>query len=237
MLVNIAICDDSNIDIEVLKAALLKYDPYFNITAYSNGELLLEDCLENNKMFDLIFLDILMPKINGIDMARQIHSFSRNSKIIFVSSSSEHYSEAFDVFAFNYILKPINPMRLKEILDQAFVNIKEDRKEQINIFYKGSNYSIFFKEILYIESEDKKVNFYLTNGNLFKCYNKLNEVYKRLPEAYFVRCHQSYIINVIHVTSQSKDCFFIGDNMIKISKRYLKESKEKYLLYLSNINK
>lgn len=222
---------------EVLKAALLKYDPYFNITSYSNEEVLIEDLMDNNKIFDLIFLDIYMPRINGIDIAKKIYSHSRNSKIIFVSSSDKYYSEAFNVFAFNYILKPIDPIRLKDILDQALINIEEDRKNQINIFSKGYNYMIYLKDILYVESSDKKVTYHLANRNSLECYNKLDDIYKLLPEEHFIRCHQSYIVNLIHVTKLSNDYFYIGDQKIKISKKYSKASKDKYLFYSTNRGK
>lgn len=232
MPVQIAICDDMAEDIRILSKALYAYDDTFEIIDYADGESLLEDCLQGEILPDIVFLDIYMPGQNGIETAGKIRAVMKNVKIIFISSSNEHYPEAYDVFAFNYIIKPLNPEKLNHILDQALMNITNERIYQIQFSYKGTNYRIFCKDILYVESRDKIILFHMTNKTTLQCYAKLDEMLKQLPEEYFVRCHQSFAVNIFYVTEMGENHFRIGQAVISISKKYLKSSKDKYFTYL-----
>jgi len=232
MPIQIGICDDRAEDIRALKETLYAYDASFQILDYSNGENLFEDCLENEILFDVIFLDIYMPGLNGIETARKIRTIMKDVIIIFVSSSNEHYPEAYDVFAFNYIIKPINPIKLNNILEQALLNINKDRMQQIQFTYKAINYRVLCRDILYIESRDKIILFHLSNKTTLKCYAKLDEILKDLPNESFIRCHQSFVVNVVHVSEMAESHFRSGQSVINISKRYQKLSKDKYYEYL-----
>jgi DNA-binding LytR/AlgR family response regulator len=232
MSVQIAICDDSAEDIRTLAEALYAYDDSFQISDYKDGESLLEDCLNHEILFDIIFLDIYMPGLNGIETAGKIRNIMKEVKIIFISSSNEHYPEAYDVFAFNYIIKPLNSEKLNRILDQALMTITKERRRQIQFSYKATNYRILCRDILYIESRDKIIFFYITGRTTLQCYAKLDEILKQLPEESFIRCHQSFVVNILHVTEMAENHFRIGSSVINISKKYQKVSKDKYFEYL-----
>lgn len=234
MPVQIGICDDQKEDIRRLSEALYTYDDSFEILEYEDGESLLEDCLHSKILLDILFLDIYMPRLNGIQIAGKIRACTKDVKIIFFSSSNEHYPEAYDVFAFNYIIKPLNSERLNRVLDQALMNITMDkeRRQQIQFTYKGTNYRIFCKDILYIESRDKIIIFHITDRTTLQCYAKLDEILKQLPEESFIRCHQSFAVNSYHVTEMAENHFRMGADVINISKKYKKVSKDKYFEYL-----
>ncbi|MDF2611396.1 MAG: response regulator of the LytR/AlgR family [Lachnospiraceae bacterium] len=232
MPVQIGICDDRADDLKTLADALYAYDDSFQITQYMDGEFLFEDCVDREILFDIIFLDIYMPGLNGIKTAEKIRAIMKDVIIIFVSSSNEHYPEAYDVFAFNYIIKPINTKKLNSILDQAFMNITKERRQQIQFTYKATNYRILCRDILYIESRDKIILFHMTDRSTLQCYAKLDEILKQLPEDSFIRCHQSYAVNVFHVTEMAESHFRIRSAVINISKKYQKTSKDKYFEYI-----
>lgn len=232
MPIHIGICDDRKEDIRELSEALYTYDNSFQISDYSDGETLFEDCMEQEILFDIIFIDIYMPGLNGIETACKIRTIMKDVIIIFVSSSKEHYPEAYEVFAFNYIIKPVNQNKLKAILDQAFMNISKERRQQIQFSYKAVNYRIFCRDILYIESRDKIILFYLSNKTTLKCYSKMDEILLKLPKDFFIRCHQSYAVNVFHVSEMAESNFRIGTAVINISKKYQKSTKDKYFEYL-----
>jgi len=232
MPIQIGICDDCAEDSKILSEALYTYDDSFHITDYSDGESLLEDCLNHEILFDILFLDIYMPGLNGIETASKIRANLKDVIIIFASSSDEHYPEAYDVFAFNYIIKPLNTQKLNSVLDQALMNITKERGKQIQISYKGTNYRILCQSILYIESKDKIILFHMTDRTTLQCYAKLDEILKQLPEESFVRCHQSFAVNIFHATAMAENHFRIGPAVISISKKYQKESKDKYFEYL-----
>ena len=178
------------------------------------------------------FLDIYMPGLNGIEIASQIRTIMNDVKIIFISSSNEHYPEAYDVFAFNYIIKPLNPKKLNSVLDQALMNITKERSQQIQFSYKATNYRILCRDILYIESRDKIIFFHRTDKTTLQCYTKLDDILKQLPQESFIRCHQSFVVNIFHITEMTENRFRIGPTVISISKKYQKVSKDKYLEYL-----
>ncbi|HHW31114.1 MAG TPA: response regulator [Clostridiaceae bacterium] len=232
MTINIGICDDSGEDIRILSKALYEYDPSFQILAYTNGESLLSECEEKRILFDIIFLDIYMPAQNGIEIARKLRETMKDVKLVFITSSNEHYPDAYDLFAFNYILKPLNTEKLNKILDRALADIAGERHQQISFKYKSTNYRVYCKDILYIESRDKTIYFYMADKSILQCYGKLDGIYKQLPEDLFIRCHQSYIVNISHITEVAESHFMVGKVAINISKKYIKDSKDKYFTYL-----
>lgn len=228
----IAVCDDNQDDIRRISELLYSYNDSFQIMEYTNGEFLVADCLEHEFLFDVIFLDIYMQEINGIEIATKIRAAMRNVIIIFVSSSNEHYPEAFHVFAFNYIIKPINSNILKLVLDQALTKIDAEPGQQIQFNYKNKNYRILCKDILYLESRDKTILLHMNDKTILQCYAKLDDFLKQLPVEFFIRCHQSFIVNIYHIKEMSKDHFRIGSAAINISKKYQKTAKDVYFEYL-----
>jgi DNA-binding LytR/AlgR family response regulator len=238
MPVKIAICDDNTDDIKVLSKNLYAYDTSFQISTYTNGESLLWDWLENNIHFDIVFLDIYMPGLNGIETATKIRAEMKDTIIIFISSSNEHYPEAYDVFAFNYILKPLNLEKLNCVLAKALTVINREQEQQIHFGYKGITHRIFCRDIQYIESRNKIIVFHMVDKKILQYYAKMDDVLKMLPEESFIRCHQSYAVNIFHVTEMAGNYFRIDPVTISISKKYLKTVKDKYFAYLfANMNR
>lgn len=232
MSVQIAICDDSPEDIKKLSEALYAYNDSIQITEYSNGEFLAADCLEHENLFDILFLDIYMPSLNGIETASKIRSAMKDVIIIFVSSSNEHYPEAFEVYAFNYIIKPVNCEKLNNLMDHALMNMNKEYRQQIQFTYKSKHYRIFCRDILYVESKDKIILFHMVNNTTMQCYAKLDELSKQLPGDSFIRIHQSFVLNIYYITEMYENHFCIGSSVINISKKYQKSAKDKYFDYL-----
>ena len=238
MSVRIGVCDDNAMDVQLLTEALYKYNAALQITTYANGSTLLEEWSEHKTIIDILFIDIYMPGLSGIETAARIRASMKDIIIIFVSSSDEHYPEAFNVFAFNYLLKPVNQQTLNRVLDQALNDLTKERRRQIVFNYKGTTYRVPCRDILYIESSDKMICFHLADKSVLQCYAKLDEILKQLPEDSFIRCHQSFAVNVFHVSEMTENHFRIDPHFINISKKYLKSSKDKYFAYLfSHMNR
>lgn len=232
MTIKIGICDDNLVDSKLLWDALSSYDSSLLISTYTNGESLLSECSDNRILFDIIFLDIYMPGLNGIETAAKIRENMKDTKIIFTSSSKDHYSEAFDVFAYNYLVKPIQVEKLNRVIEEAIAAIGLERRQQICFSYKGGAYRIFCRDVLYIESDDKMIVFHMADKTNLQTYGKLDEILDQLPNDLFARCHQSFIVNIYHITEMSENHFRVGPAVVGISRKYLKEVKEKYFGYL-----
>ncbi len=232
MAVKIAICDDNAEDVSQLSAALYAYDPLFEITSFPDGKALMDELLDGSLNADLLFLDIYIPGIDGIQTARQIRSVWSDIKIIFLSSSRDHYPQAYEVFAFNYIVKPFSRERLYAVLSRALDELCKESGYKISVRHKGKLHSVDCRDILYIESRDKLLLFHLAGDSILQCYGKLEDILKELPEQYFLRCHQSFIVNLSHISEMGNSYFRIGKTMIGISRRYGKEAKDRYYAYL-----
>lgn len=228
MTIRIAICDDKAEDIKLLTSVLTAYDPSFEIITYTGGDALLADFLGSGLRADILFLDIYMPGMDGLLTAKEIRARQKDIKIIFVSSSREHYPQAYEVFAFNYILKPIDRDKLYGVLDYAVEEIRRESSHKVQFSYKSTLYSVDCRDILYLESRDKLILFHLANETVLQCYGKLDEFEKELQELSFIRCHQSFLINASHITRMAENSFCIGPVVIGISKKYLKPAKDRY---------
>ncbi|MDP4092794.1 MAG: LytTR family DNA-binding domain-containing protein, partial [Bacillota bacterium] len=176
--------------------------------------------------------DIYMPGIDGVKTAQKIRGERKDLKIIFISSSKEHYPQAYEVFAFNYILKPFDRARLYSVLDRAIDEIGRERSHKISFSYKSTVYSVDCRDILYVESRDKLILFHIAGGNTLQCYGKLDGIEKELQGQSFIRCHQSFIVNTSHITEMGENHFRVGQAVIGISKKHLKTAKDKYYAHL-----
>lgn len=238
MSIKIAICDDTAEDIELLSSALYTYDPSFEIFSYASGETLIEEFLGSSFYVDILFLDIYMPGIDGVKVAQKIRREKKDVKIIFISSSNEHYPEAYEVFAFNYILKPFERESLYRVLDRAIDEIMRESRHKIRFSYKSTMYSVYSRDILYIESRDKLILFHMADESTLQCYDKLDRIEKELPEQSFIRCHKSFIVNAYYITEMGENHFRVGQVVISISKKHLKPAKDQYYAYLfSHMNR
>lgn len=232
MPIKIAICDDTAEDIALLSNTLSAYDPLFEITSFISGKTLVDELMDDSFFADILFLDIYMPEMDGIQTAQKIRSKKKDLKIIFLSTSREHYPQAYEVFAFNYIEKPFSKERLYVVLDRVLGELRKESGYKINIHYKGALHNVDCRNILYIESQNKLLLFNFADGNTLQCYGKLEEILKDLPRQFFVRCHQSYLINLSHVTEMKENYVRMGQVMISVSRKYGKDVKENYYAYL-----
>ena len=153
---NIAVVDDEEAIREQISGFIKKRNPDFNISGFATGEGL----LAAGKDFDIIFLDIQMEGMGGIEAARILRQSGVDAVVIFITGIREYVFEAFDVSAFHYLLKPIEEQKFMEVLDRAAKEAgkrKGQREKQIFIRAKNQGYTLNLNSILYIESRGKKV--------------------------------------------------------------------------------
>jgi DNA-binding LytR/AlgR family response regulator len=227
MALKIAICDDNPIDRQRL-IALIKLENFdCECAAYESGEMLLWD-FESGTHFDIIFLDIFMTGMTGVETAKQIRLADANTLLIFVSSSNEFYRESYDLYAFNYLIKPLTEEKTNEVLGRAREQLNQDSEQVIRIAFMGSLHTVRCNQLLYLSSKQHTVNFFVKNGETLKSYGKLDDFVAQLPADSFLRCHQSYIVNLNHVTAMTTGEFTIGDIRIPISRSYSGQARSQY---------
>lgn len=234
-MIKVAICEDSDIDRDMLGeiVGFLMNDRgiEYQVDLYHNGEELVSSY--KNKPYDLIFLDIMMDEIDGIETGKLIRGMDKSVEIVYCTSSSDFAIAAYEVHAMGYLVKPYEPGRIGAVIDY-FVQ-KHPQKEQNYIQVKSKRKSIIipYKDIIHMESDNKVVYIYTTTQGAVKVYNKLDTFEKELQDDRFLRCHQSYLVNMQYVAGLVDSDFIMIDNhMIPIRKSGRKLIVKKYEDYL-----
>ena len=225
----IAICDDLNTERKKVIEALNLIMGNFSVNEFDDGYELIKSHM--HMPFDLIILDILMPKISGMDTARLLREKGVNTPVVFISSSEEFGVMSYSVLAFDYILKPIDVERLRECMKRLLAQKK--KKHYISVTYSGTETKILLSNIQCMESNLRKVIITLSENREIEIVGKLADFEEYLIKHGFCRCHKSYIVNIEHIDSIENDTFFLtGGRTVKISRPYLQKAKKAYFDYV-----
>lgn len=227
---NIAICDDLEVDRKILTDMINRYftelNSIVNITTYSNGEDLISNF--NHQNFDLIFLDIYMYKLNGIDTAKEIRKKNYNSILVFITTSSDFALDAYDLDALQYVIKPLTYDKIKKILDKCLKQISANL-HFIEILKDGYPVKIPLNDIYYIDVYDKTCYIHLKD-KVLKTYSALAKLWESLENSSFLKCHRSYIVNMLYINEMlSNDFLLKNGEKIPISKSDKLNLKQTYL--------
>jgi len=231
MPLKIAICDDSSDDRNQLISLIKSKDLYYECTAYTSGENLLWD-IEKGTHFDIFFLDIYMKNINGIETAKQIRAIDQDALLIFISSSNAFYRESYDLYAFNYLIKPLTDDKVTEVLRHALIHLDKYANQVVRFSFDNYLHTINCSQLLYLTSNRHLVYFIQANEKTLKSYGKIDDFISQLSSEFFVRCHQSYIVNLKHVTGVTASEFILGNVRIPISRKFSQQSREKYRIMM-----
>lgn len=221
----IAICDDSHQDAMYLRS-LLKEN--HDIIIYSGAEQLLRD-LENKKAhYDLYLIDIYMEIMSGIDLAKRLRLKEEDAAICFISSSDAFYRQAYDLYAVQYLLKPVQKEDLRQLVEKISQRIAKNKELSLQFRWRGKMGMIPYEKILFVSSREHTLFIQCKDGTVQECKGKLNEIALKICGDTFLRCHQSFIINMYYVSSLNGNELFISNYRIPISRRYLPTIKRRY---------
>ena len=229
---NIAICDDEKIVRLQIKGLIEKQKADGNLELYETGE----ELLAVGKHFDVVFLDIQMEGMNGIDTARALREQNEETVLIFITGIKEYVFDAFDVAAFHYLLKPIEENKFMEVFDRA-VKEAEKRKEkgqkQLFIKTRQRNITLEQKNILYIENRGRKAEIHTVDETI-EIYAAMIELEKQLGGEFY-RCHRGYLVNMAYITEYINDSIRLSDGeSIYLAKEKYNEFVKEYMRYLRN---
>lgn len=229
----IAVCDDSSFDRELIIDLLQHYFSRKSLSCelvqYENGVNLLCD-IEEDAWFDIIFLDIYMNDILGIDVARKLRALQYNGEIIFLTSSSDFAVDSYDVAAAGYLLKPISVGKLCLFMDRVIQNFDASTYQ---VRQRSKVIRIPFREIMFVESSNSKCILHREGGSTYTMYKRLSEVENALNDGRFLRCHQSYLVNMDFIQLVEKQFLLVTGDIVLIRQRDLKTIRQTYLDYVS----
>ena len=198
----LALCDDDKQELSHISSFIKNYQKLssvpMSVQIFHNSFELAS--VASDEHFDLYLLDIIMPGLNGIELAREIRRFDKAADIIFLTSSPEFAVESYTVKASNYLVKPVSRDRLVEALDDIMRTRTEDRDSCLVLKSSVGVHKVHISEIIYIEALNRKVIYYLRNNSQITCVEKFASVCDQLlqhPE--FLLAHRSFLVNMNYI--------------------------------------
>lgn len=224
MLSAIAI-DDEPMALEVIKAHASKV-PFLQLEATFTDAIKALEYLKDHPV-NLIFLDIKMPDISGMELATLL---PKETMVIFTTAYSEHAVKSFELDAIDYLLKPFNLSRFLKACQKAqeWRELKNNSDNQTNSIFIKTGFEqvkINFEDLLYCEANGNYVNFHLTDKKILSRMT-LSETEKCLP-SYFVKTHRSYIVNSKEINKIEKHQVSVGGKSVAVSNAFYGELMEK----------
>lgn len=230
---NIAICEDNKDELNRLLSIIHKSTIPTYCTTFTSGEDLLKEYKLDS--FDIIFMDIYMNGMTGIDTITAIRKIDPEVLVAFTTTSLDFALESYRLNAIKYIEKPVDEKSVIDMLKLA--TIKAKNKPSINITVNGENIAIPFHRIIFLEQQGHNLLIHVMNNKIYTIKNKIDKVAEQFDSNTFIRCHKSYLVNLNYIKSLDKDLsIFVmteGGN-VHIRRESMSMSKNAYESFLFN---
>ncbi len=244
--VRIVVCDDEATMLDALRRKIELFcaerGTACEVVCFCSGE----EALREERAPDILFLDIQMPGLNGMEVASQMRGRYRNTILIFVTALSEYVYEAFDVGAFHYLVKPFQESKLREVLGRALEQweeqagggetgedsgrSQEEGARAILVKRGGISTKVPLESIIYAEVFNRKVMLHTTGGDI-EYYGKLTELSQQTG-ADFYRTHRAYLVNFKYVEKYSATTVWMEKGTALVSKKQFAGFVRQYMQYI-----
>ena len=228
----IAICDDEKNIRELIGNKVEKQYPKAEIVFFSSGE----ELLSSDVHIDILFLDIQMSGRDGMETARELRQRNNDVIIIFVTAVEEYVFQAFDVGAFNYIVKPIDDAKFTDVLQRAVDGldsqnkvVKEPEEKYVMINNSGVHTKVILDDIVYAEVFNRKVVIHKLNDEI-EYYGKMSDLEALAGDSFF-RPHRAYLINFKYVEKYDATTIYLEKGTVLMAKQNYPEFVKKYMKY------
>ena len=219
----IAVCDDNPKELERIKGCFCRIQGYDLVCSYFDSTSTVMEILKTeNSPYDLYILDIEMPGMNGLKLAKSIREKDSRALFVFLTSYTRYMKDVFDVVTFDLNEKPISDEKLLQILERAatYLNITS---QHFSFGYRASRYSLKYDRILYIEKKGRQELIH-TFEDVYKTNMTLEEIWKQLNPKSFVHIHSSYIINLYNLDRKDNEIAIMRNGeKLHITKGYRRE--------------
>lgn len=214
----IAICDDDMQEQKLLIDALHGWDPTRNAECFIDGESLLL-AAKTQPPFTIVFLDIYMPGIDGMETAKRLTEISPQTGIVFVTTSTDHAIEAYSLKAVHYLVKPVTTAGVRE----AFSRIQHTLalRNVISVKVGRDVQMIYTDEIMTLQSANHQTDIILKSGRVISTYTQLGELKEKLDDS-FLQIQRGLVVNMECIECMQSDSF-----MLRNGQKLLMSRKEK----------
>ncbi len=212
-MLSIAVCDDEKCISEkieqMVKDFFRKKNIDISVVQYSSGE----ELLESKERMDILFLDIGMQGMDGIETARRLRTHGYKGFLIFITVLKEMVFQSFEVRPFDYLVKPVQEEHFDKTMERLFLSMQDMSAPEKGhlLVRKGCESNIIsFQDIICCEIIDRKVYLYLESGEVIDYYDRIENLEKKLDRRFF-RCHRSYLINLNHLKGYRNNTAYMAD--------------------------
>lgn len=236
-MIHIAICEDNEKDSIKLERCIefyfTNYPAQYHISKYKSENVFLYNM--ENKKYDIVFFDVHIGEADGIKLSEKLRNHDESVVIIFMSHCKDSVFRCFDSSPLTYMLKPISYEDVFHVMEKALKKIKDCYRPMFSFTYENVVYSIPLDEIICFES-NLRVIYIKTFHEQYRFYGKLSEIEKQLKKHSFVRCHQSYLVNMQHILKIDSNSILTSTNeTYQISRGKSQAVKEKMLEYVGSM--
>jgi DNA-binding LytR/AlgR family response regulator len=234
-MLEIALCDDNEYELDLLNAMVLKYSKEKNIILLTSTYKKGEELINSSKKFHVIFLDIKMDQIDGIEIAKMIRESDKHVKIIYVTNYSNYQNDAFSVRAFGYVIKPISYNTICKQLDDIIEYSQQEYNKTTFTFNTDSGVkTLNVEDIYYFESCNHKIEI-VSKNRTFKVSDSINNILNNFKSYGFSMPHKSFVINLLYVSSiKGYDIILTTGDLIPMSQKRAVEFKTEFYSFLKS---
>ena len=225
----IALCDDDERELSNIRSLLDSYQKPRNISLtykeyHSSFELALQASKER---FDLYLLDILMPHMTGMQLAREIRTFDHAADIIFLTTSSDFAVESYTVKATNYLMKPVPADAFFAAMDDIIRAKAQEQEPFLVLKSRIGVHKVHLSELVYVEAQNRKVIYYTSGGEQIVCTALFSSVCDNLLQhREFIQVHRSFLVNMNYIRSIGAiDMYLHNGKSIPLAQRRVTDIK------------
>lgn len=206
-----------------LQTATLSQYP-LKLYKYLSKMELEQEASSGNVLSDILILDIQQMR-DGITFAKNIQEKDKHVRLIFISGATNELSYIFETQPTYLLLKPFSNMQLYHAVQKAIVELQKNEKQFLALYFRDKLLRIPLQEILYIQSDRRYLNIY-RKDEINTVMMKISEIMKKLPD-YFVRCHQSYVVNISKIVKFEKNQILLENGIyITVSRNRLETARD-----------
>lgn len=229
-MIRTAIVEDNSADAARLKALLAHYTEEnrqsFHVDVFQDSLGFLHQYQEP---YDLIFMDIELPGINGMETARRLRKLDSLATLIFVTNMAQYALHGYEVNALDFVLKPVSYAPFAMKLKRAVRNVQRHSDVELNLVTVDGFVRISASQVLYVEVQKHYLTYHTEEGT-FTVRETMKVAAERLAPLHFARCSNSYLVNLRHVTMVQENTVRVGQTLLSISR----SRKADFLKYLAS---
>ena len=215
----VAIVEDERGFVEELKSYLKQYEQEngqeFEVSVFYDGAEILENYTPK---YDLILLDIEMPKVNGMDAAEKIRETDENVVLMFITNMAQYAIRGYSVGALDFVMKPITYYTFSMKMKRALKRVQKRELPAILLTLPDGVKKLEVRQIYYLEVQTRLLHYHTEEGE-FVVRGTLQSAESALPANVFAKCNHWYLVNLMHVTAVRKNTVMVGPFELEISRR------------------